>query len=291
MSHKISIVTPNLDTGRFLAATMDSVLAADPGGLEYIVVDGGSRDDSRAIIEARQQRLAHWRSEKDSGLYDAVNKGFELSSGDVMGWLNAGDLYFPDALRVVTEVFTAFPEIKWLTSRVISKLDEPGRLVWQSLNMGYTRASFMGGEHLTGLKPGLSLVTVQQESTFWRRSLWERAGGRLDETLKLAADFELWARLFRHAELCAVSAPLGAFRQHADQLSARHWNAYVAEARAVLGREGGKVKPRLLSDLSVAARLAMPRPLRPLAHRLRVFAPALVCEFDFDRRGWRLGRL
>ena len=86
---------------------------------------------------------------------------------------------------------------------------------------------------------------IEQESTFWRRSLWARAGGRIDESLEYAADFELWARFYKHTELFAASVPLGIFRRQGAQKTASHMDEYVGEAQAALLKHGGRDKPRL----------------------------------------------
>lgn len=287
---RISIITPNLNSRDFLAQTMDGVFAADHGDLEYIVMDGGSSDGSQDVMAARRDRLAAAVSEPDAGLYDALNKGFSRSTGEIMGWINAGDGLFPDSLRILDEIFTRFSQIEWVTSRVISFLDEGGRLVEQAVHWGVSRNGYLRGEHLPGFSPGRSLSMIQQESTFWRRSLWERAGAGLDTSYTLAADFELWARFFRHAELWSLSAPLGAFRRHTDQLSALHRDRYLAEAKQVLETAGAQPRNGTIQSLSVGLRRSLPRTLRPYATRLNLFEAAPFCEFDGEDQSWRLTR-
>ncbi|WP_353861957.1 glycosyltransferase family 2 protein [Azospirillum formosense] len=284
----IAIVTPSLNRRDFLRQTMDWTLAADPGGLEYVVVDGGSSDGSLEIIRERAPQLAGYVSEPDGGLYDAINKGFARTRGEIMGWINAGDFLFPDSLAVVREIFETHPQIEWVTSRVLSFLDEKGRLVEQGVHQGIARDSFLAGEHLEGFSKGRSASFIQQESTFWRRSLWERAGGRLDTSLSLAADFELWHRFFQHALLWSVSAPLGAFRRHADQLSAVQRGEYLAQAESVLRRHGACPRGAVAQTLSVGLRRSLPRPLRSSATRLGLFQPAPLCSFDAGSQSWRL---
>src|SRR3569832_204801 len=92
---RVSIVTPSYNQGRYLDETMESVLKQEYAGLEYIVVDGGSKDESPEIIRRHVDRLAYWCSEPDAGQYDAINKGFLQSSGEVMGWLNSDDKHTP----------------------------------------------------------------------------------------------------------------------------------------------------------------------------------------------------
>jgi glycosyltransferase involved in cell wall biosynthesis len=287
----VSIVTPNLNRDSFLRFTMDSVLAAKSGGnLEYIVVDGGSTDSSLHLLQERQSELSLFLSEPDEGIYDAVNKGFSYASGDVLGWLNSGDYLFPGSISILSDVFQSFPEIEWITSRVLSFLDPRGRLVEQNVHYGVAQQSFLSGEHLNGFSRAPALSLIQQEATFWRRSLWERAGARLDTRFRLAADFELWTRFFDHAELWTISAPIGAFRRHSDQLSRTCWDEYLSEAHQVLAERGRHPRNWFAQTVSVGLRLKLPRRLRPLAHYTGLFAPAPFCEFDAQARDWRLAR-
>jgi glycosyltransferase involved in cell wall biosynthesis len=239
---KFSIVTPSFNQGRFLAETMDSVLEQGYPELEYVVVDGGSTDESVEVIKVRQGRLASWVSERDNGQYDAVNKGFARTGGDVMAWLNSDDKYTPWALHVVGEVFRQLPEVKWVTKLLPLHWDARGLPVKCKPVRGYTRDGFFRGHHLQ--RPGeWDKAFIQQESTFWRRSLWEKAGGRIDASLQLAGDFELWAKFYQHADLYGVPLPLGGFRVHGDQKTAHRMEAYLKEAEAVLTRHGGRVEP------------------------------------------------
>jgi glycosyltransferase involved in cell wall biosynthesis len=218
---------------------MESVLGQGYPRLEYVVVDGGSTDGSAQVIENRAAGLAWWVSEPDDGAWEAINKGFAHTSGEVMGWLGSDDLLMPWSLSIVGEVFATFPEIEWLTTLFPTACDESGRPVKSFYRDAYSAEAFFRGENLP-FAGWPAVGFIQQESTFWRRSLWERAGGRLEQALDLAADFELWARFHRAgAELYSVPVPLASFRVHANQKSS-NLEAYVEEARAVLLRYGGK---------------------------------------------------
>jgi hypothetical protein len=239
---RISVVTPSFNQGRFLAETMGSVLGQHYPNLEYVVVDGGSTDDSRAVIEARANELAWWVSEKDAGQYDAINKGFAHTGGDVMAWLNSDDKYTPWALWTVGEVFRQLPEVQWVTTLLPLHWDERGLPTKCKPVRGYTKEGFFRGQHLQ--RPGeWDKAFIQQESTFWRRSLWEKAGGRIDASLQLAGDFELWAKFYQHADLYGIPLPLGGFRIHDDQKTAQRMDAYFKEAEALLARHGGRLAP------------------------------------------------
>ena len=200
---KISIVTPNYNYGKSLKATMASVLNQQCPNLEYIVIDGGSSDESCEVIRQHQSELSYWCSERDAGQYSAINKGFARSSGEIMGWINSDDIMMPWTLSTVACIFQQFPEINWITglptviqNGVIHKVaglhPRPRRLVE------------------LGLYSGGQIGIIQQESTFWRRSLWE-AAGPLREDLSLAADFALWTQFAERSELASVGTVLGGF--------------------------------------------------------------------------------
>lgn len=243
---KISIVTPSFNQGRFLEETMRSVLEQNYPNLEYVVMDGGSTDGSVEILRRHAGRLTGWASEKDGGQYDAVNRGFARTTGEIMAWLNSDDKYLPWTFSVVGDIFASQPEVEWITSCFPVFWDAAGRAVHCFHYDGYHRAAFFRGEYTAGMS-WWGRCWIMQESTFWRRSLWERAGGRLDTNVKIAADFELWARFYQHAELYGAMTPLAGFRLHETQKTAVQLNAYKQEAEGILRRYGGRPPGRLRS--------------------------------------------
>ena len=209
MNPKISIITPNYNGAAYLEETIQSILNQGYDNLEYIIIDGGSTDGSVDIIRKYESRLAYWVSEPDAGLYHAIQKGFEKSTGDIMAWINSDDKYHRGAFSIVTELFNQFPQIEWLQG-IPSIYDEKGRTVMVDHFRAWCKADIYLGRY----------QWIQQESTFWRRSLWDKAGATLNTRLKYAADFELWLRFFRHAELYSLKALLSGFRfRSANQIS------------------------------------------------------------------------
>lgn len=239
MVPRISIVTPSYQQGAFLEATLKSVLDSGYPNLEYVVMDGGSTDESVQIIEKYADGLAYWQSKKDGGQYDAIQRGFEKSTGEIMGWLNSDDMYFPWTLRLVGELFAQFPEVEWISTLQPAVWSGGGVPFHVSLRPGFAARYYLKGLYVTdGCYPRRWFI--QQESTFWRRSLWEKAGARLSAEDKVAADFELWGRFFQHADLVGVHAPLGGFRVHGAQRSVLELQGYLRECEQVLERVGGK---------------------------------------------------
>jgi glycosyltransferase involved in cell wall biosynthesis len=260
---KISIVTPSYNQNRYLERSMRSVLEQEVGDLEYIVVDGGSTDGSVETIRKQSARLAGWVSRPDRGYADALNEGFAKSSGEIMGWLNSDDMLTPWALRVAESIFSALPGVEWITTQYPLVMDDAGMVIAARHAEGYNAEAFYRGRNVS-LVPGFYSTVIQQESTFWRRSLWERAGGRMDDSLRMAGDFELWARFFQHAELHAVAVPLGCFRFQKQSITSSAMDAYLGECRAVLRRHSRAAPSRLELAARRAARV-LPRRAWPLS--------------------------
>src|SRR3954447_3859663 len=124
---KISVVTPSFNQAEYLEETLRSVLDQEYTNLEYIVIDGGSTDGSVDIIRRYEDRLAYWVSEPDQGQYDALNKGFARTTGEIMAWLNSDDKYLDWTFSSVAEAMSKLPEIEWLTSQFQFFWDQKGR--------------------------------------------------------------------------------------------------------------------------------------------------------------------
>jgi glycosyltransferase involved in cell wall biosynthesis len=230
MPPKISIVTPSFNQAQFLESTIQSILSQNYPNLEYVIIDGGSSDGSQAIIERYSEYLHFWCSEPDGGQYDAINKGFQHTTGEIMAWLNSDDMLCPWALRTVASVMESLPQVRWLTSLNLTYWDYCSFCSGISNLPGYSLEAFLDGCYLPPLG---GIGFIQQESTFWRRDLWNDAGGYLNQDIQLAADFELWCRFFGHASLYGVDSPLGGFRRQQAQKSAQ-LDSYVDEAIPLL---------------------------------------------------------
>jgi Glycosyl transferase family 2 len=209
---RITIVMPSYNQAPFLEQAIRSVLDQNYPNLEYFLLDGGSTDGSTDIIKKYAHRIDFWRSEKDRGQFAAITEGFQRATGDIFAFLNSDDMYLPWTFSTVARIFTDLPAIQWLTSRTMIKWDELDQPVHTDWGTQHARTWFYRGWSLG--KSGRFSGWIQQESTFWRRSLWQAAGSRMDETLFTGGDFELWARFWKHADLVTTNIPLAGFRQH-----------------------------------------------------------------------------
>ena len=232
---RISIVTPVLNGAEFLRQTLNSVRALDYPGLEYIVCDGGSTDGTLGILEENRDLISQLIVEKDSGMYDALARGFSRATGDVLGWIGSDDLLMPWSLNCVSSYLAQEPQCQWLTG-VPAMVDAEGRLLWMAQVAPRYRRAWIKRRWYSPIGLGI----IQQECTFFKRELYEKAGGlKPCAWMKNAGDFDLWCRFARHAELHQIGILLAAYRMHARNLTGDGSN-YFRESGAVR-IPGGKV--------------------------------------------------
>jgi len=249
---RISIVTPSFNQARYIEETIDSILGQGYPHLEYLIIDGGSTDGSVEIIEKYAPHLSYWCSERDPGQYFAIQKGLARSSGEIMAWLNSDDKLAEHSLWYIAGLMLARPDIEWV-SGLHGAILESGAESGAKTSHSYSRQTY--------LENGFDDPFIQQEGTFWRRSLWEKADSSLDLRFSLAADMDLWRRFFRHAPLYPLDMPIGLFRVHPTQRSHLFRAQYFREAEQAsrdeweLIRSGGfttmrpGVKPLLRAEI------------------------------------------
>ena len=251
---KVSIITPSYNQGRFLEASILSVLEQDYPNIEYIVVDGGSKDESVGIIQKYQDRFAWWVSEKDKGHADALNKGFSHATGEILAWLNSDDTYLPGAISSAVTYLQEHPEAGMVYGDA-NLVDERGAIIgkFPARQTDYRR-----------LRRGY--VHIPQQAAFFRSSLWRQVAP-LDPTFYFAMDYDLWVRLAKLAPLHYHPQPWANFRLHGGAKTSLSDDRCWPEMLRVHRREGGS----WLSWLVFKAKI---RPLvygrLPLSWRIRI---------------------
>ena len=236
------IVTPCYNAAATLGRTLESIIAQQGIALHYHVQDAVSTDGSQDVLVSFAARIAadpvryghiefSWSSEPDAGLYDGISRAFNalnIPPDALMGWLNADDTLCDGALALVCAAAAALPQCDWFggVPRVIG---EAGELLAQG------RIDFAYPQQLiaAGACDGLHWRNLQQEGTFWRKRLWDKAGG-IDARFRLAGDWDLWRRMAQHSAYLQLPCTLAAFHKREGQLS--EGNAYLDELDSVLPR-------------------------------------------------------
>jgi glycosyltransferase involved in cell wall biosynthesis len=231
VSPLVSIVTPCLNSARFIQATIESVAAQDYPCIEHIVMDGGSADGTLDILQRHGSRVERftWTSEKDRGAADAINRGFAQSHGEIFAYLNADDLYLPGAVTAAVQAFEANPGADVVYGGG-NWIDEEGRTVGPYPVRDFDRA-LLARE-----------CFICQPASFIRRPAFENAGG-LDPDLHLTFDYELWMRLARIHPMHRIAQPevLALSRMHTSNKSLGQRREVFQETFRILLKHYGYV--------------------------------------------------
>lgn len=218
---RISIVTPSLNQAEFLERTILSVLNQNYPNLEYIIVDGGSTDNSIEIIRKYEKYLAHWVSEPDDGQSDALNKGFLKSTGEILGSLNSDDTYEPDALTIAAQYFATHPDadVVYGNANLIDVHDE---VIRELRDTGFNKGALIYGT-----------FNIPPQSTFYRRELFFRVG-MFRKDLFNAMDYDILLRFCKHdANFAYLAKSLANFRTYADNKTSKYWTNAKIESDKV----------------------------------------------------------
>ncbi|MGA1997072.1 MAG: glycosyltransferase family 2 protein, partial [Bryobacteraceae bacterium] len=289
MSHKVTVVTPSFNQGRFLARTVHSVLDQQfDGELEYLVRDGGSGDETVSILKGFGERI-DWTSAPDGGQADAVNQALSRATGDIAGWLNSDDIYYPGAIAEACAAFDADPAADLVYGNA-NHIDEQDQVLepYPVEDWNFERL--------------ISTCYLCQPAVFFRKSVVERFGG-LDGSLCYAMDYEYWLRLAsKGAKFLRVPGTLAGSRLYATNKTLGSRRAVHAEINDVLRRHLRRVPDRWLANYAHAVleergiqRTDVPR------FALMVSAMSLVASLRWNRRislrmartvgGWTNGAL
>jgi glycosyltransferase involved in cell wall biosynthesis len=204
---RVTIVTPSYNQAPFIEETLCSVLSQDYPNLEYIVMDGGSNDGSVEIIRKYEKQLAYWTSEKDAGASDAIAKGFQRATGEIMAYINSDDPYMPGAIHAAVKAFQEHPECDVVFGNTYWT-DPQGKVLAERRQTPFWALSYFYGG-----------CDMQQPSTFWRRDIYLKAGG-MNASFVTAFDTDLFHRFIANgARFRHVRQFFSCFRIHPESKS------------------------------------------------------------------------
>jgi glycosyltransferase involved in cell wall biosynthesis len=227
---RVSLVTPSYNAEPYLRAAIDSVLGQDYPNIEFLVMDGGSTDGTVELLREYEDRLS-WVSEKDAGQADAIARGFEKTTGSILGWLNADDVLKPGAIRTVVETFLAHPEVALVYGNA-DFIDAKGRIIGPCTVVEPHRLNRL-------LYYGDYII---QPAAFFSRQAYQSVGG-LDKSLHWAMDWDLWIRLAQKFELLYIGKTMASYRWLGSNKTAEGGFDRLEEVEAVARRYGCKGLP------------------------------------------------
>lgn len=229
----VSIITPSYNQAKYLEQTITSVLDQTYPSIEYIVVDGKSKDGSVDIIKKYADKLAYWVSEKDKGQADAINKGFSRATGEIIAWLNSDDYYLPETVQAAVKIFEENPDVVLVYGNMLA-VDE-NSVTFNTMNY----------RQLT-LKDLLCFNIVGQPAVFMRRSALLQTNG-LDATFHFLLDHLLWIQIAKQGKILHVNQTWAAARYHSEAKN-------VSKA-AEFGREAFRILETIAQDKDLAKAL------------------------------------
>jgi hypothetical protein len=222
----VTIVTPSYNQGPFIRSTIESVLSQDYEAVEYIIMDGGSTDETAAIVSEYASRLT-WISERDRGQSHAINKGFRMARGEIVAWLNSDDLFLPGAISRAVAELTALPHLAAVYGEGYL-IDRDGNIterfpITEPFNLWKL-------VHLSDY--------ILQQTVFFRKNVFEEVGC-LDEDLHYVMDWDLLIRIGKRYEIGYISALMGCLREYAETKTFAGGAPRVAEIRELMRRHNG----------------------------------------------------
>lgn len=220
---KITVITPSYNQGQYIEETILSIINQDYPNLEYIIMDGGSTDNTVEIIKKYQDRITYWVSEKDTGQSNAINKGLRKATGDIINWINSDDQLQPGALSAVAKHFMANPDAVIVHGRIEyfgeTKNYYSSNLPQQDLTIKY-----------------VSHICMPQPASFFHRKLIDEQG-YLDESLHFSMDTDLFMRAGLHYRLVQVEDVIARFRLHVNSKSVSAFSkTFLSDNKKIFSR-------------------------------------------------------
>lgn len=242
---KISIITPSYNQGGFIKQTIESIFRQNYPNLEYLVIDGGSTDDTVEILKNYGQRIK-WISEKDNGQSNAINKGLKMATGNILAYLNSDDIYVGKSLFAVNDFFQKNQNFKWAYGRckiINEKNQEIRKIITAYKNFWMRKYSY---------NKLLSINFINQPATFWRREMMDEFG-LFNENEHLVMDYEYWLRIGRKYSAGFINEYLAGFRMHTQSKSNQNFVKQFHDELRVAKKYSASQWPIFLHNLNFAS--------------------------------------
>lgn len=227
---KVSIITPSFNQGKFIEETIKSVLNQTYSNIQYIIVDGGSTDQTMDVIKKYQDKIDVVIHEKDNGQTDAINKGFKLADGELVGWINSDDLLYNDCIQAIVDLYNTHKDGAIYYHSMNDVIDENGHLIKTY-------------QHIIPDKKHLvhENFNVIQQGSFYNRTLVEKVD-YLDKSIYYSMDLELWLKLLDHGSIyCTRNKTFTGFRKYEGTKTCEGQEKFLRSNWQVVKKHGGKV--------------------------------------------------
>lgn len=271
---KVSIITPSFNQGQFILRTLESVNQQQDVQIEHVVMDGKSTDNTVDILKSASLLMPYlkWVSEKDNGQAHAVNKGIQATNGEIIGWLNSDDIYYPGAIQSVLQVFESWPNIDVIYGMAdhIDIDDQPFE-TYPSEPWNEQRLQ--------------DICYICQPALFFRRSVVDKCG-LLDESLNYCMDYEYWLRLAKaDIRFYYFEKKLAGSRLYADNKTLGARVKVHAEINTMLKKHFGKVPERWLFNYAhVVADKTTDKLTRPHHYFYQVVNNTIRASFHWNKK-------
>lgn len=290
---KFSIITPVYNSAKFIKETIESVLSQEGDfEIEYIVMDGGSTDRTIDIVKSYDKKILagiypikcngvafKWLSGKDAGMYDAINKGFQMATGNIYAWINSDDFYLPEAFLKISFIFKNYPEVDWLKGKTaLMNNPETGALTRQSCHL-FKQEWIKRGIY------GRYLNFINQDSVFWKKELWQKIGS-IDNKLKLAGDYYLWVNMAKYAKLYSLNSEVSCYRRMEGSLGQKSMEMYRKEQEKIIPLKKTSLETKIKSFSWFRRKIGsiIPHSLVNLIYK-SIFPKTDMVYFDLDESG------